>query len=391
MLDKTNNGTPLTAAVFLLLSCAVAFVSANSFNAMREPKSSIDAVRPQPQFKSVMLSGYFEGIKNTPADTPVYIQNGDTPGGTVLLLCGCHSNEPASSLAAVLFLENSRVRQGRLIVVPYANPMGRSHTMAQEGHPQFFHISQPGGGIRSFRYGARITNPIHEWPNPDIYIHPASGQQLAGCERSNLNRCYPGKPDGAITERLAYAIVELIRKEKVDLAFDLHEASPEYPVVNAIVAGEKAMELSAMAMMELESLNIPMRLEPSPRQLRGLSHREWGENTDVAAVLMETANPSMGRFRGKTDEDLILTGKDKAYELAGRLGQLFVPFDSEGQSLDLRVARHVGTVKVILEMLGLVQAERAVVLENVPGFDEIIADGLGAHLAVLDAPEGERE
>ena len=43
----------------------------------------------------------------------------------------------------------------------------------------------------------------------------------------------PGRPDGSITEKMAYAIVEMIKKEKVDLAFDLHEASPEYPVVNA--------------------------------------------------------------------------------------------------------------------------------------------------------------
>ncbi len=181
-------------------------------------------------------------------------------------------------------------------------------------------LQPPGGKQRTFRYGSRTTNPVYEWPNPDIYIHPASGQTMAGVERSNLNRTHPGVADGGITERLAYGFMQLIKKEQVDLAIDLHEASPEYPVVEAMVAHENAMELAAMVAMELDFEGIPMRLEPSPQNLRGLDHREWGDNADVLAILLETSNPSAGRFRGKTDEALILTGKDKAYQKASELG-----------------------------------------------------------------------
>ena len=289
MFEKRNMATRLTATLMLLAALAVAAVSGKSYLAMRSPDTEIDRVVPSEGFEHKKLSDYFAGLKDTPADTDVYIQTGDKPGGTLLVLGGTHANEPAAFVAAVLMLENLKVTRGRVIMVPYANMMGRSHTFPQDAHPQTFSFETANGTRRSFRYGARTTNPVHEWPNPDIYIHPASGQTMAGVERSNLNRAHPGRADGGMTEQLAYGFMQLILEEQVDLAIDLHEASPEYPVVEAMVAHERAMELAAMVTMELEFEGIPMRLEPSPKNLRGLSHREWGDNADVLAILLETS------------------------------------------------------------------------------------------------------
>lgn len=50
----------------------------------------------------------------------------------------------------------------------------------------------------------------------------------------------------------AHGIAELIRKEKIDMTIDLHEASPEYPVINAIAAHEKAMPIASEVVMNLE-------------------------------------------------------------------------------------------------------------------------------------------
>ncbi|KIX10733.1 succinylglutamate desuccinylase/aspartoacylase family protein [Dethiosulfatarculus sandiegensis] len=378
-----GKGTVLTAIIVLFAALLVVYLSGRSYRSMLNPPAGVDMVKPQAGFKQKMLSDYFEGIKDTPADTPVYVQEGKEKGGTVLLLGGTHANEPAAMVAGVVVLENARVEKGRLIVIPFNNPMGREHTTAQEGHPKTFTIAQKKGKGRVFRYGSRGSNPIHEWPNPDIYVHPASGQKLAGSERSNLNRCYPGRPDGHITEKLAYAIIQLIKKEKVDLAFDLHEASPEYPVVNAIVAHERAMELAAMVMMELEASGVPMRLEPSPARLRGLSHREWGDSTETLAILMETANPSQGRFRGKTDERLVLTGEDKAYKKAAALGHLYIPYKGS-QTIDLRVARHVFAVKTFMEMLEFVKPDKGVIVQGLPDFQEMLDRKTGAFLAGVE-------
>jgi hypothetical protein len=356
-------------------------ISGRSYLEMQKPDAGIDRVVPHEGFEHKRLSDWFDALAGTPADTDVYVQEGAEPGGTVLILGGTHANEPAGFMAAVLMLERADVKRGRLIIAPYANPMARTHTFPQDAHPQTFSFTTKSGTKRSFRYGARITNPVNEWPNPDIYIHPASGQTMAGIERSNLNRAHPGVADGGATERLAYGYMQLIKMENVDLAIDLHEASPEYPVVDALVAHERAMELAAMVAMELEFEGVPIRLEPSPQNLRGLNHREWGDNADVLAILLETCNASAGRFRGKTDEELILTGEDKAYEKAAGLGRLYVPWESYDKRIEERVARHVSTVWTLADNLEYVREGKGVAIDGLPAYQELSDLGVGAFLS----------
>ena len=54
-----------------------------------------------------------------------------------------------------------------------------------------------------------------------MYVQ-ASGQQLSGSETRNLNRAFPGRADGTLTEQIAYAIMQLLEQENVDMGFDLH-------------------------------------------------------------------------------------------------------------------------------------------------------------------------
>ena len=380
-MKDTSSTRKITAVVALLLAVLMAVISGRSYWDQRHPAPGVDQVVPTPGFEKHLLSEYAPTLKGSPADTPVYIKEGAEAGGTVLILGGTHANEPSSTLAATVFLENMDVAKGRVIIIPFANPMGRTHTYPQEAHPGTFRVQRPDGSARIFRFGARTTNPIHDWPNPDIYVHPSSKQAIAGVERSNLNRAYPGRPDGSATEKLAYGILTLIKTEGVDLSFDLHEASPEYPVVDAIVAHENAMELAAMISMDLEAENIPMRLEPSPKNLHGLSHREWGDHSDTLAILMETANPSQGRFRGKTDEQLILDGRDKAYAKARDLNQIYIPYDTGAQTLSLRVARHVTAVKVAMGLLEFVKEDKGIEVSKVPEYRDMVEKGVGAFLA----------
>ena len=381
MFEKRYIGTRLTATLILLAALAVSAVAGRSYLWMQSPPAEVDRVVPAPGFTHHRLSDWFDGLENTPADTDVYVQEGAEPGGTLLVLGGTHSNEPAAFVAAVVLLENAQVQRGRLIVAPWANMMSRTHTFPQDAHPQTFSFETGAGTQRVFRYGSRTTNPVNEWPNPDIYIHPDSGQTMAGVERSNLNRAHPGVADGGMTEKAAYGFMQLILQEEVDLAIDLHEASPEYPVVDAMVAHENAMELAAMATMELEFEGIPIRLEPSPEKLRGLSHREWGDNADVLAILMETCNASAGRFRGKTDERLVHTGEDKAYDKAAALGRLYVPWESYDRRIEERVGRHVVAVKVLADNLEFVRDGKGVSLQGLPAYQDFYDRGVGAFLA----------
>lgn len=274
------------------------------------------------------------------------------------------------------------MKAGTLYVIPRSNNSAFTHNDPQEGSPQKFTISTPHGD-RWFRYGSRATNSIDQWPDPDVYIHAASGQQLSGSETRNLNRGYPGRPDGTLTEQICYGITELIKKEDIGMTIDLHEASPEYPVINAIVAHERGMGMASQAAINLQLEGIQISLEPSPTNLRGLTHRELGDYTDTIAILMETANPAQGRLRGKTDEDLVLTGKDKSYVKAAKLGRLFVPFDENGHPLEERVGRHLTSINELAKAYSSQYEEAPIIIENIPEFSEVKEQGLGKYLNPL--------
>lgn len=384
-MSKPLRGTPFTALLLFALAGGVAALTGRTFASMHP----LDPVVPAPGFERHMLSEWAEELRGTAGDTPVYIQRGTEPGGTVLVMGGTHPNEPAGTLTAIVFLERARVTRGRLVVIPFANRSAFTCNDPQEGAPQSFGLKLPDGTTRRFRYGSRATNPVDQWPDPDVYLHPQSGQQLSGRERSNLNRAHPGTSEGPLTLQVAYALRRLLETEKIDLAFDLHEASPEYPVVNAAVAHERAQELAAMAAMDLEGQGVAIRIEPSPKNLRGLTHREWGDATETLAVLLETANPSQGRLRGRTDEALVLTGRDKCYSRAMELGRLFINYSGD-QTLDLRVARHTAAVKSFLDNLGLLYPEKTVAMDGVPSFGELLARGVGASLTPLSSDDGGR-
>jgi hypothetical protein len=369
--------SPRTCGVLVLLASA-ALVAATSpaFLALHEP----DEIRAGSGVtRSYLLSEYLPALRGTAGDTPVFELSCPRPGATVLVLGGTHGDEVAGYLAAVVLVESARVEAGRLLVIPRANASGFTHNMPQEAHPQHIAITTARGS-RRFTVGARATNPVHQWPDPQVYTLRESGQALSGLETRNLNRAYPGHPDGPLTERIAYAITTMIRAEKVDLAIDLHEAAPEYPVVNTIVAHERAADLAALANMNLQGAGIQIGLESSPLALHGLSHREWGDATSTLAILMETANPAQGRLRGRTDAELVIAGRDHYYERAARRGQLSVPFDSDGWPIAIRVGRHLAGVSALADAFAELNQGRTLVLRGVPTLAEVRNKGVGAFL-----------
>jgi hypothetical protein len=365
----------IAGSMLLALTLAVGFFSGREFLSMREddeifPSSGLTAKK--------MLSDYFPALKKTAGDTEVFIFDGAAKGGNLLIVGGTHANEPAGSMTAILLVETIRAAQGKAIIIPWANASGFTHSDPQEGSPQRFFIETP-TGRRWFRLGSRVTNPVHQWPDPTIYVNPM-GQKLAGIEARNLNRAYPGKAAGYLTEKVAFAVMALIQKESIELGIDLHESAPEYPVINAIVFHENASELAATAQMELQSEGLEFRLEASPPNLRGLTHREWGDAAGIKAVLLETPNASHGRLKGKPTISLIVDGKDKYYERASRLGRLFVPYGPEGIPLKLRVARHLAGVRAILASLNELEPDKAIRIENAPSSAGVQAKGIGAFL-----------
>ncbi len=373
-------GNRATAAVLLLAGAAAVAVAGASFLGMR----GAETLHPSPGLtRRALLSDYFPGVKDTPGDTEVFIYEGGEPGANLLVIGGVHANEAGGFLAAVLLVENLRVGKGKVVVIPRANASAFSSNEPQEGNPQRYTIEVP-GGKRTFRLGARLTNPVHQWPDPTLFETPA-GQIVSGSEARNLNRCFPGRADGNLTEKVAYGIMEVIRREGLGIGIDLHESSPEYPVINAIVFHENSAEVAAVAQMNLQFEGLDLRLEASPQNLRGLSHREWGDAAGIKALLIETPNPVQGRLKGSPTADLVVDGKDKFYLRAQALGRLFIPYDEAGIHVSVRVARQIGAIQAILASLQEMEPEQAVALEGLPTWTEIQQRGVGVYLA---HPEG---
>jgi predicted deacylase len=148
-----------------------------------------------------MASGWIDIPDGVDAGTriPVTVANGATAGPVLALIAGTHGSEYTSILALQRLrpkLEPARMR-GAAILVHMANP------------PSF--------------YGRRV------------YYSP---------DGKNLNRVYPGKADGTISERMAYAITHEVIDRCTHLA-DMHCGDGNEslrPYVYWILGGDPAVD-----------------------------------------------------------------------------------------------------------------------------------------------------
>lgn len=125
-------------------------------------------------------------MKDTIYETPVFRFRGEKEGPVALILGGTHGDEIAGFEAAhrlVKFFADSGVKAGTVLIIPEANKLADK--------------------IRNRRV-----------PVPKTIDR----------ERGNLNRCYPGKPEGLPMEKLAFEITKLMQDEQVGLFIDLHES-----------------------------------------------------------------------------------------------------------------------------------------------------------------------
>ena len=367
----------LRKSIIIALGLVLAVFSGLSFYRSRHLKEPVVAGPGVAQVKT--LGDYFAPLKGTANDANVYILEGPKPGWTVLVLGGSHPEEPAGRLTTWILAENAALDQGRLIVLNSANRSASTVTRPSGAYPPDYTIKTAWGG-QTFRMGDRWSNPLDQWPDPEVYIHYPSKQNLAYMDIRNLNRDWPGRPNGTLTEKTCYALIQLIVREGVDIAIDLHEAELQYPVISTIVAHPKGLDLAAMASMALSDEEFKIGMEKSPAELRGLSHREIGDSTKAIPLLFESPEPFLDATRGRTDARLLLEGKDDFVVRAGKRGLLFEKIDEKGWPIDVRVGRHCSTLIQVLTVWSQDHADRAVVMKNVPKYAEIVQKGVGAFL-----------
>ncbi len=360
----------------LILAVLFASVAGYQFWEQRHFKEPVVLGQGVTQVKK--LSDYSPVVKGTVNDCNVYILDSGKPGGTALLIGGTHPEEPVGNLTSSILVENATVDSGKVIVVIRANNSASLSTRMGEAYPRFFHIKTP-WGVKKWRMGDRCAKPLESWPDPEVYVHYPSGQTLAYMDIRNFNRTWPGKKDGLLVQRTNYAFMEMIRKENMDIAVDLHGAELEYPVENTIVAHEKGEAVAAMTSMILTSavFPVPIGMEFSPKALHGLSHREIGDHSEAMSLLMEAAEPMLDRIRGITDERLLMDGKDRFVMKAGEKKLLYAPIDENGWPMEIRVARHMTTFIKELEVFSQMEPSRSIVVRGIPSYQEMVDAGLG--------------
>jgi len=346
---------------FLAVALVLAFVAGKEFYELRHYKETFVSAPGLTEVKA--LSDYLGSLKGTWCDTPIYVYDSGVPGGSVLFMANVHPYEPATSLAAYILMENIKVSKGKVFVIPQGNRSASTTGMLANAYPKYFHVPTS-FGAKKYRIGDRGTNPLDQWPDPFTYVNYPSRQNLAYQDIRNMNRTYPGREDGTLTERAAFAIMELIRAEKIDLSFDAHEASLMYPVVSTYVAHEKSFDIAMMASMMLTAETFDMKCESSPKSLRGLSHREWGDYSDTLPILMETPEPFIDRVVGPMTEELFTEGKDEFLATAAEHGLTYVPYNLEfGSPLWYRSGRHLSGALEAINQMNAFMPEKEVIVE----------------------------
>lgn len=246
------------------------------------------------------LSDYHLALRGTWGDTRIYVLEGEEPGANVLLLSGTHCNEIAGIFTSLIFIEKVMVTKGKLFVIPWTNNSAAtwgsiSYDKPEESMVPPSYISfVTNSGPRSVVVGSRRTNPLHQETDPATYTH-VSGLEFPGYEARNLDRVHPGKANGNLTEQISFALFELVRREKIDMVVDLHEAGTESRLANMLICHPKNLEMGAMVVLDLEMEGLSLKLEHSSEEFRGLSHREFGDHTNALAFLIETPNPSQNQ------------------------------------------------------------------------------------------------
>ena len=243
----------------------------------------------------------------TAQETPLHIFGSGRPGNVVTVLGGVHGNEPGGWLAAERIAETLRPQRGALIVLPRANRLA----------------------INSL---VRTTDAL-----------------------GDLNRLYPGDPNGLPMARMAAEIVDVLREFRVSYVLDLHESWAFYKdrpqngtaYLGQTVATYPAEPGISLAQGVVASVNGRIRAAHEELFYREFPSNRLPEPTS-ARPLDTSGNP----------EAAVSGGSASSLGLPRHIPGLAVLLVEMGQqqTLERRIAMHVDVVGEASRRIGLIDA-----------------------------------
>lgn len=161
----------------LIAACGGSSHKPNAASAQDRPSLEPTA-SPTPGPPFIVAAGEQQRLlmAGTPEETPLYVFGSGLPGPVLAILGGVHGNEPGGWLAAEQLRDELRPNAGAVLIVPRAN-------------------------LLATRQFVRTTD-----------------------ELGDLNRLYPGDPNGLPMARMAYEIVQTLREFKASVLVDMHES-----------------------------------------------------------------------------------------------------------------------------------------------------------------------
>jgi len=323
------------------------------------------------------LSDYYDGLEGSFADTRVFVLKGEEKGGKALVIGNSHPSEPVSALTSFLIIENATVEKGTIYVIPSFNRSASRYTKPGDGYPLYYNISTP-WGKKKFRMGNRGASPLEQWPDPSVYIHYPSKQMLSYQDARNINRTWPGRPNGPLMEQVTYSAMELIREENVDVAIDIHGAETMFPVTNCFVVPSKSRQIATLASLNVQAQQgFENHIEPSPPNFHGLSHREIADHSDAMPFLIEAPEPFLDQPTGPKTTDLLLDGKDPFLLSLSKQGRLYVPYDKTGWPMKERVGQQSSLIQETLRQFSKTHPGSPISMSGVPEYKQIVENGIG--------------
>jgi len=248
---RTNARIP-----FFLLLIAALFLGSSPGTCGQAPL----VIGPLRVLSGQSVSGFLEvpAREGVGATIPVTVIRGAKEGKTLALVAGVHGYEypPVLALYRLKNMIDPQKLTGTLILVHIAN-------------------------LPSFQKRTIYYNP-YDW--------------------KNLNRVFPGDPDGTLSQRMAYVLTEEVVK-KCDCLIDLHCGDGNealIPYTYWMVSGQREMDQIAKTMAL--AFGIPHIIIDETRS-KDLSDSRYLGNT--AVLLGKPAITTESGFLGKTDEESI--------------------------------------------------------------------------------------
>ena len=253
--------------------------------------TSVATATPEPPFivptgeeRRLLMAG-------TPYETPLFIFGSGKPGNVLAVLGGVHGNEPGGWLAAERIVDDIRPAQGALLVVPRANRLAT-----------------------------------------ELFVRTTD-------EMGDLNRLYPGSPDGLPMAQMAFEIIRVLREFHASLLLDLHESWAFYN--DRTQSGTAFLGQTVTTLPGEPGLSIARSIVEAVNQGILAPHEELFFRD-------RSFRPSSGFFTGGG-------GSSSSLGIPSHVGGVSAILVEMGQQQDLerRVALHVEVAKEALRLISV--------------------------------------